>query len=125
MLTYVYFGTNDLERAARFYDITLAPLGLQRCITGDPAWDRISIRWGTYEDRGARELAFWVGTPFNQRLATPGNGTMVAFRARSWKEVEDFYAAASRMAEVPKCSRSAPSLRCRLLYGVCPRSGRQ
>jgi catechol 2,3-dioxygenase-like lactoylglutathione lyase family enzyme len=60
MLTYVYFGTNDLERATRFYDATLAPLGMQRCITGDPARDRLSSGWGLYEEDGARELAFWV-----------------------------------------------------------------
>ena len=56
MLTYVYLGTNDLERATRFYDATLGALGLQRCITGDPGWDRISAGWGTYEDDGVREL---------------------------------------------------------------------
>jgi len=27
MLSYVYFGANDLERATRFYDATLAPRG--------------------------------------------------------------------------------------------------
>jgi len=94
MLTYVYVGTNDLERATRFYDATLAPLGMQRCITGDPEWDRISSGWGTYEDDGAHELAFWVGKPFDQQKASAGNGSMVAFRARSWKEVDDFHAAA-------------------------------
>jgi catechol 2,3-dioxygenase-like lactoylglutathione lyase family enzyme len=31
MLSYVYFGTNDLERATRFYDATLTQLGMQRC----------------------------------------------------------------------------------------------
>jgi catechol 2,3-dioxygenase-like lactoylglutathione lyase family enzyme len=94
MFTYVYLGTNDLERATRFYDATLAPLGLQRCVTGDPDWDAISAGWGTYEDGVARELALWVGKPFDQRAATIGNGTMVALRARSWKEVDDFHAAA-------------------------------
>ncbi len=33
MLSYVYFGTNDLERATRFYDATLALLGMPRCVT--------------------------------------------------------------------------------------------
>jgi catechol 2,3-dioxygenase-like lactoylglutathione lyase family enzyme len=94
MLTYVYLGTNDLERATPFYDATLASLGLQRCVTGDPDWDRISAGWGTYEDGGARELALGVGKPFDQQLATAGNGTMVAFTARLWKEVDDFHAAA-------------------------------
>jgi catechol 2,3-dioxygenase-like lactoylglutathione lyase family enzyme len=108
MLTYVYLGTNDLERATAFYDATLAPLGLQRCITGDPEWDRVSAGWGTYEDGGARELAVWVGKPCNQQPATTGNGTMIAFRARSWKEVDDFYSAALANGG---SSEGAPGLR--------------
>ena len=94
MLSYVYFGTNDLERAVRFYQAVLSPLGMPRCITGDPEWDRISAGWGLYEDGGARELAFWIGKPFDQQPATAGNGSMVAFSARSWKDVDAFYAAA-------------------------------
>jgi catechol 2,3-dioxygenase-like lactoylglutathione lyase family enzyme len=94
MLTYAYFGSNDLERATAFYDAVLAPLGMKRCITGDSQWDTISAGWGTYENDGAQELAFWVGKPFNQQPATVGNGSMIAFRARTWQEVDDFHAAA-------------------------------
>jgi catechol 2,3-dioxygenase-like lactoylglutathione lyase family enzyme len=94
MLSYVSLGTNDLQRATAFYDATLAALGLTRCITGDPDWDRIASGWGTYEDGGARELALWVGRPFDEKPATPGNGTMLALKAASWKAVDDFYAAA-------------------------------
>src|SRR5450631_2039916 len=94
MLTYVYLGTNDLERAIQFYDPTMAALGLKRCHTLDPEWDQVSAGWGTYEDGGARELALWVGYPFDQQPATTGNGTMVAFRAQSWKAVDDFHVAA-------------------------------
>lgn len=54
MLSYVYFGTNDLEKAMRFYGAALAPLGMQRCVTGDPAWDRIAAGSG-------------VGTPYTSR----------------------------------------------------------
>ena len=108
MLSYVYLGTNDLERATRFYDATLGSLDLQRCITGDADWDRISAGWGTYEDDGMLELALWVGKPFDQRPATTGNGVMVAFRARSWKAVDDFYAAA--LAQGGSCE-GAPGLR--------------
>jgi catechol 2,3-dioxygenase-like lactoylglutathione lyase family enzyme len=108
MLSYVYFGTDDLERATRFYDATLTPLGMQRCVTGDPEWDRISTGWGTYENNGARELAFWVGTPFDQQRATPGNGSMVAFSARSWKEVDEFHASALANGG---SSEGAPGLR--------------
>jgi catechol 2,3-dioxygenase-like lactoylglutathione lyase family enzyme len=94
MFTYIYVGTNDLERAIRFYDASMATLGLQRCITGDAEWDRISAGWGTYKNGGIEELALWVGKPFNQQPATVGNGSMVAFRATSWQQVDDFHAAA-------------------------------
>jgi catechol 2,3-dioxygenase-like lactoylglutathione lyase family enzyme len=113
MFTYVYLGTNDLERAKRFYNATMASLGLQRCVTNDPAWDRISAGWGIYEEGGVRELALWVGLPFNQQPATTGNGSMVAFKARSWKEVDDFHAAALASGG---SSEGAPGLR--LHYGA-------
>ncbi len=82
MLSYVYFGTNDLERAIEFYNAVLGTLGMRRCVTGDAQWDRVAAGWGIYEDGGARELAFWVGKPFDQQPATVGNGSMVAFSAR-------------------------------------------
>ena len=108
MLTYIYSGTNDLARAIRFYDATLIPLGMPRCITDDPEWDRISAGWGIYEEDGARELAFWIGKPFDEQPATIGNGTMVAFSARSWKAVDDFHAAALASGG---SSEGAPGLR--------------
>jgi catechol 2,3-dioxygenase-like lactoylglutathione lyase family enzyme len=94
VLTYIYFGTNDLERATRFYDAALKPLGMRRCVTNDPQWDSVSAGWGTYEENGLSELAFWIGKPFDGGKATVGNGSMVAFRARSWAEVDAFHAAA-------------------------------
>jgi catechol 2,3-dioxygenase-like lactoylglutathione lyase family enzyme len=94
MLSYVYFGTNDLETARSFYDAVLATIGMSRCITGEPEWDRVAAGWGIYENAGLHELGFWVGIPFDRRRATAGNGSMVAFRAQSWKQVDDFHAAA-------------------------------
>jgi hypothetical protein len=32
-----------LNGATRFYDTTLASLGLQRCATNDPDWDRMVV----------------------------------------------------------------------------------
>ena len=94
MFTYIYLGTNDLQRAIRFYDATMGTLGHQRCITGDAEWDCISAGWGTYRNGGIEELALWVGKPFDQQPATVGNGSMVAFGAKSWRQVDDFHAAA-------------------------------
>jgi catechol 2,3-dioxygenase-like lactoylglutathione lyase family enzyme len=94
MFTYVCLGTNDLPRAITFYDATLATLGLHRCDTSDEAnWEGWA-GWGTYTNQGATELALWVGTPFNGKAATPGNGTMVALAATSWSQVEQFHATA-------------------------------
>jgi catechol 2,3-dioxygenase-like lactoylglutathione lyase family enzyme len=108
MLRYVYFGTNNLEKAIAFYEAALTPLGMQRCVTNDPDWDHIAAGWGIYEDGGARELGFWVGKPFDQGPASVGNGSMVAFTARTWTAVDDFYAAA--LAHGGLCD-GAPGLR--------------
>jgi len=94
MFSYICLGTNNLDRSIKFYDAALAPLGLDRCSTGDEAnWEGWA-GWGIYEAGGGKELALWVCTPFNKNTATPGNGTMVALRANTWEEVKDFYAAA-------------------------------
>jgi catechol 2,3-dioxygenase-like lactoylglutathione lyase family enzyme len=108
MLSYVYFGTQDLARATAFYHAVLTPLGMQRCVTNDPEWDRVSSGWGVYEDGGTRELAFWIGTPFDGKAASAGNGSMVAFSARSWKAIDDFHAAA--LMNGGRCE-GAPGLR--------------
>ncbi|HEY2682726.1 MAG TPA: VOC family protein [Steroidobacteraceae bacterium] len=94
MLSYVYFGTNNLKRAIAFYSAVLAPLDMRRCETGDPEWDRSSAGWGIYREDGAEELAFWVGKPFDQQPASVGNGSMVAFRAPTWAAVDRFHEAA-------------------------------
>jgi catechol 2,3-dioxygenase-like lactoylglutathione lyase family enzyme len=112
MLSYIYFGTNDLKKATAFYDAALAPLGMRRCVTNDPEWDRNSAGWGIYEDDGRRELAFWIGRPFDQQRASVGNGNMVAFSGPSWKAVDDFHAAALAKGGL---SEGTPGLR--LQYG--------
>jgi catechol 2,3-dioxygenase-like lactoylglutathione lyase family enzyme len=94
MFTYVCLGTSNTEAAARFYDATLGAIGLKRCVTAsEDNWDGW-IGWGTYEDEGRVEIALWLCPPFNGEPATAGNGTMIAFRAGSWREVDAFHAAA-------------------------------
>lgn len=108
MFTYVCLGTDDLARAARFYDAALGALGLQRCDTSDePEWDGW-IGWGTYEAQGAREVALWLCRPFDGGAAGVGNGTMVALRAASWDAVDAFHTAA--LAHGGR-SEGAPGLR--------------
>jgi catechol 2,3-dioxygenase-like lactoylglutathione lyase family enzyme len=108
MFTYVCLGTNDLERAVRFYDAVMAPLGHARCDAGgEDGWEA-TRGWGRYVDGGAFELALWLNRPFDGRSATAGNGTMVALRAAGWQQVDDFHAAA--LAHGGR-SEGAPGLR--------------
>jgi catechol 2,3-dioxygenase-like lactoylglutathione lyase family enzyme len=108
MFNYVCLGTNDLERAARFYDATMATLGLTRCdVSGESNWDGL-VGWGTYERHGAVELALWLCRPFDGEPATVGNGTMVALAAKSWQQVDAFHAAALSRGGT---SEGAPGLR--------------
>ena len=94
VFTYITLGTNDLQRAVRFYDAVLAPLGLKRCDTSsEPNWQGWA-GWGHYENHGVQEIALWLCQPFDGSAATAGNGTMVALSAGSWEAVEKFHASA-------------------------------
>lgn len=94
MFNYVCLGTNDIDRSVAFYDAALSALGLSRC-EPDNAEQWVGWRgWGTFEDDGATELALWVCEPFDRQPAQPGNGVMVALRARTWLEVDVFHAMA-------------------------------
>lgn len=83
---YLTLGTNDLARAARFYDAALAALGLVRRATKDS-----EIGYGFPEDRRAR---LWITLPFDGNPATIGNGSMPALVAPSQQAVREFHAAA-------------------------------
>ncbi|MGJ0223665.1 hypothetical protein ACQUZK_09720, partial [Streptococcus pyogenes] len=61
MFAYATLGTNDPERAARFYDAVLGTLGIRRCGPEGADW----LGWGTWENGGKTELALWVVEPFN------------------------------------------------------------
>ncbi len=85
MYSHVTVGSNDLERAAAFYDQALATLGIERRMTVDGAL--LGYR------REGRDL-FFVARPFDRRPATVGNGVHAAFLARSRDQVDAFHAAA-------------------------------
>jgi catechol 2,3-dioxygenase-like lactoylglutathione lyase family enzyme len=87
MILYVTLGTNDIDRAAPFYDAALAPLGYSRTPDPDAGW----AGWGPDYDDG---VSLWLCPPFDGSAPAPGNGVMVAFRANSAAEVRAFYAAA-------------------------------
>jgi predicted lactoylglutathione lyase len=79
MIGYVTLGTNDIARAARFYDALLADLGAKRAMEMETF-----IAWGAAP--GAPMLA--VIKPFDKKPATVGNGVMVALAASSKAQVD-------------------------------------
>lgn len=87
MFAYTMLGTNDLDRAVRFYDPIMALLAQPR-VGGD---DRL-VTWGSYDDYD--KPGFSIGLPVNGQPATFGNGTMLAFRAETTDLVDRLYAAA-------------------------------
>ena len=85
ILSHVSLGTNDFERATRFYDAVLAELGIRR----------------VFEHAGGHAVAygkafpeFWVQAPVDGEPATVGNGTHVCFFATSRDQVDAFHRAA-------------------------------
>jgi catechol 2,3-dioxygenase-like lactoylglutathione lyase family enzyme len=83
ILSHVSIGTNDFERALRFYDAVLHALGGRRIMEHPGA-----IAYGK------RYPEFWVQTPIDGNPATAGNGSHLGFIAASRSEVEAFHRAA-------------------------------
>ena len=82
MIGYVTLGTNDLERAAGFYDELLAELGARRYLETESF-----IAWTVAPGRPALSL----NKPFDGNVATVGNGVMVAFTVDSPQKVDAIY----------------------------------
>lgn len=82
MIGYTTLGTNDLPRAAAFYDTLLAELGAKRL------WDSgRGIAWGVAWDKPS----LGIMTPYDGQAATPGNGVMVALVVNSPEQVDRIY----------------------------------
>ena len=82
MLGYVTLGTNDLPRAAKFYDAIAKEMGVGRMMEFDTF-----IAWG--EAGGAPGIA--ATKPFDENEATVGNGTMAALQVDSTDKVQAVY----------------------------------
>jgi len=104
MIGYVTMGTNDLARAATFYDAIAAELGVSRMMEFDNF-----IAWGK-EGGGA---GIGLTRPFDGNPATVGNGVMVALEARDAEQVQRLHAIA--LANGGTVRRPAGTARRRLL----------
>jgi catechol 2,3-dioxygenase-like lactoylglutathione lyase family enzyme len=69
MIGYVTLGTNDLPRAAAFYDAVLGEIGAKRLMDFGRGY-----AWGVTMDKPALAIM----KPFDEKSATVGNGVMAA-----------------------------------------------
>lgn len=82
MIGYVTLGTNDLARAAGFYDALLAEVGAKRFMEADTF-----IAWGV----SPTQPSLGVIKPYDGNAASVGNGTMVALVVDSAEKVDRIY----------------------------------
>jgi catechol 2,3-dioxygenase-like lactoylglutathione lyase family enzyme len=83
MIDHISVGVADLERSARFYEATLAPLGLSRLVTRS---NTIGF--------GKNYPEFWINFRAGMAPVAPGSGVHVCLRAKSSGDVDAFHAAA-------------------------------
>ena len=88
MLSHVYVGVNDFERAYRFYAPLMAELGWRQrfCDAAKP--------WAGWMPAEAPRPLFLVGAPYNGQPAASGNGQMTALQANTRAAVERAHALA-------------------------------
>jgi catechol 2,3-dioxygenase-like lactoylglutathione lyase family enzyme len=86
--SHVTVGASSMNRALRFYDAVLAPLGLVRKRTA-----KIALAYAP-EDFSSPNEPFWVVRPLDGAAASAGNGVTVAFDVPTRAAVDAFYAAA-------------------------------
>jgi catechol 2,3-dioxygenase-like lactoylglutathione lyase family enzyme len=97
MIDHASVGVADLERAARFYEQVLAPLGLSRLVSR-PA----TIGFGkSYPE-------FWINLRAGLAKVAPESGVHICLRAKTAGEVDAFHAAALNAGGA---SDGAPGLR--------------
>ena len=82
MLGYVTLGTNDLARAAKFYDAIAAELGVSRMMENEQF-----VAWGV----PGGSAGIGLTKPFDGKPATVGNGVMAALAAKDRAQVDRLY----------------------------------
>lgn len=85
MIGYVTLGSNDMQKAAAFYDDLLAEIGAKRFMDSDTF-----IAWST----GRGSPAVCLVKPYDGQAATVGNGVMIALAVDSTEKVDAMHAKA-------------------------------
>jgi len=82
MIGYVTLGTNDIDRAAEFYDALLQEIGASRMMESEKF-----VAWAVAPDQPALSIT----KPFDGKAASVGNGVMVALAVNNRDKVDALY----------------------------------
>ena len=83
ILSHISLGTNNIDRAAAFYDKVLATLDCKQL-----------MKYPGAVAYGKEYPEFWIEVPINGEPATIGNGSHLGFIANTKEAVHAFHAAA-------------------------------
>lgn len=104
MIGYVTLGTNQVDKAAKFYDELLGSIGAKRIMESDSF-----VAWGT----SMQAPAVSIIKPNDGKAATIGNGIMIAIAFDAPEKVDAFHAKAM---ELGGADEGAPGLRGETFY---------
>jgi catechol 2,3-dioxygenase-like lactoylglutathione lyase family enzyme len=85
MFSHVMIGTNDIERSKRFYNATLAVLGIGAPFENTNATGQLRL---FYRHEGN---TFSVSQPIDNEPATVANGATIGFKCNSPEQVKQFH----------------------------------
>jgi catechol 2,3-dioxygenase-like lactoylglutathione lyase family enzyme len=107
LFSHIMLGTNDVERAKRFYDAVLKVLGAGDAIENT---NKTGQRRLFYRHEGA---TFCVSEPIDGQPASCGNGSTVGFKCESPEQLQQFHdvavASGGTSIEEPPGPRAGPS----------------
>ena len=84
MIGFVMVGTNNLDKATKFYDTLFETIKLERVVTNE--------KYSGYASKEKLdEVEFYVTNPVNKQKASFGNGTQISFLVNSKDLVNNFY----------------------------------
>lgn len=104
MISYATIGTNDLDKAAKFYDAVLGVAGARRAMETERF-----VAWAG-PSRGPMIMAM---KPFDGKPASVGNGMMIALGASSKEMVDAIH---KKALEMGATDEGAPGERGKGIY---------
>lgn len=99
MIGYITLGTNDLPKAAAFYDQLFSAMGAKR------TYDYETFAAWRLDENGPM---FSIVRPYDKNPATIGNGVMIALHAANQEKVGELHAKA---LELGAADEGAPGMR--------------